>query len=536
MPPQLLHLPDGQTFTVTPVFAGLGFKSHEMNMHPNAFPVGWNVVLQTEEEVESRLDDDDGDDDDDNDNDDEDEDEEPPSPLSPSRKKTRVHPFSRPTLQNDALFISSISNPSNSDFKPAASPTRQIAMMLWVTLYWYFHQPEPDRKLRTAASKDTPDSAKPVGEWKINIKREGVLRGRNLIPKLERMGLITAEDPSCGTGLDDAGAEWARMFVSRRMFWQIPGHLFLFTLQPNHNKMNSSVPGSPVVSRPSSPVRGGEGSRTPYLSMDGFARLDSDLPGGPTPTSVPHAPVVPIGPFYSTSHLPTYFPPLTLQYTATDGVRHPVRSKPPRMGEIFYSRFIPSVNQYLSFRVASTSTHPVPYLGPVGGRAPEHTHLAQLTDAQLLQTWMSKPRVSEFWGEYKPGFLEGVLRQRHSFPAIALWNGIPFGYVEIYWVKEDILGRHLANGAGDFDRGLHVFVGEEWARGRVPVWLTSLVQWCFLNDNRTMSVCLEPRVDNKRMLRHLDEAGFGKERQISFPHKQAWLVRLWREAWEGPAF
>lgn len=38
-----------------------------------------------------------------------------------------------------------------------------------------------------------------------------------------------------------------------------------------------------------------------------------------------------------------------------------------------------------------------------------------------------------------------------------------------------------------------------------------------------------------RMLRHLDEAGFGKERQISFPHKQSWYVKLWREAWEGPA-
>ncbi|KAF5542219.1 lysine n-acyltransferase, partial [Fusarium mexicanum] len=48
MAPQVIRLPDGQTFTVTPVFAGLGFKSHELNTHHNAFPVGWTVVLNTE--------------------------------------------------------------------------------------------------------------------------------------------------------------------------------------------------------------------------------------------------------------------------------------------------------------------------------------------------------------------------------------------------------------------------------------------------------------------------------------------------------
>lgn len=48
--------------------------------------------------------------------------------------------YKTPTLHNDNLFISSISNPSNTDFKPATSPTRQIAMMLWATLWWYFHQ------------------------------------------------------------------------------------------------------------------------------------------------------------------------------------------------------------------------------------------------------------------------------------------------------------------------------------------------------------------------------------------------------------
>ena len=38
-----------------------------------------------------------------------------------------------------------------------------------------------------------------------------------------------------------------------------------------------------------------------------------------------------------------------------------------------------------------------------------------------------------------------------------------------------------------------------------------------------------------RFLTHLQRAGFSRERQIAFPHKQAWLIRTRREDWEGPA-
>lgn len=112
--------------------------------------------------------------------------------------------------------------------------------------------------------------------------------------------------------------------------------------------------------------------------------------------------------------------------------------------------------------------------------------------------WLAKPRVQRFWGEYDSEFLNRALSSSHSFPAIGLWDGVPFGYFEIYWVKEDVLGQTLGHEANDWDRGLHMFVGEEWARGRVPSWLSGLVHWCFCLDMRTMSVCLEPRVDNEK--------------------------------------
>jgi RimJ/RimL family protein N-acetyltransferase len=128
-----------------------------------------------------------------------------------------------------------------------------------------------------------------------------------------------------------------------------------------------------------------------------------------------------------------------------------------------------------------------------------------MTDLQLLNKWMNSPRVSEFWGCDGPqskqeAFLQNSLTSKHSFPSIGLWDGKPFGYFEIYWVKEDMLGKHLGNTAGDYDRGFHVLVGEEDFRGkhRVKCWITSLAQWAFVQDYRTNAVVLEPRVDNAR--------------------------------------
>ncbi|KAJ2893773.1 lysine N-acyltransferase [Zalerion maritima] len=482
----ILRLPDGQNFEIRPVFSGMQFQSQQLNEQNHPFPVGWTIVIRTEQDGP------------------------PLPPQSPDQAGVtgtsngstakKLHAWSKPTLLRDCLFISSISNPSYNDFKPAASPTRQIAMMLWITLYWYFHQHEPEPFIHSDATKDTPDNAKPRGEWRISIKRDGVLRGRNLIPKLERMGLITSLNSAVGTNPADNADGWDDMFVSRRMFWQIPGRLFLFTLQPN--RPNKSFPGSPVTSRPASPVRNESPRNSRHTPSPrprgGHQRFDSDLIGG-LPPMLGGAPSFPIGPFYSSSHLPTYYPPAPPIYTITNSVRHPVRPKPPRMGEVFYTRFIPSVGQYLSLRVASVSPGPVPYWGPIGPKPPGHPEFLHLSDSALLERWMGNQRVKAFWGSYEPKFLTNAMSMRHSFPVIGLWDGIPFGYFEIYWVKEDVFGKLLGD-ASDWDRGLHVLVGEEWSRGRVPFWLSSLVHWCYTADYRTMNVCLEPRIDNARYI------------------------------------
>ncbi|KAK7747587.1 hypothetical protein SLS62_009086 [Diatrype stigma] len=527
MAPSIVHLPDGQNFTVQPVFSGLFFKSNDLNTHPTPFPAGWTVVLHSEDNP---------------DNDDIDGAAEGDNSSEGGRSAARgnhIHKYSKPTLQNDTVFISSISNPSSSDYRPPASASRQIALMVWITLYWYFQQPEPAPYLETKQSRLTPAAAKPKGEWRIRIKREGVLRTRNMIPKLERMGLICTMESAVGTGTDEGHQGWDHMFVTRSMFWQIPSGLFLFTLQPmTMARATSSHPGSPASSRPTSPIR----SESPYKHHHHLPSTGSMLSvDAQSSSGVVAVPGLPIGPYFSPSGLPTYYPPPPLQYTITHNIRHPIRRKPPRMGEIFYTRFVPSVGKYLSFRVASLSPKPVPNLGPITAdpqRDTAHQHLCMLDDTSLLQMWLAKPRVSAFWGQYHATFLSDALRSRHSFPVIGLWDGVPFGYFEIYWVKEDALGRHMGMGTGgaqDFDRGLHVLVGEEWARGRVQQWLSGLVHWCWQVENRTMNIYLEPRVDNERLIKHLQTAGFSKEREIAFPHKQSCLCRLQREVWEGPA-
>ncbi|KAH6616231.1 acyl-CoA N-acyltransferase [Chaetomium sp. MPI-SDFR-AT-0129] len=516
MGPQVLYLPDGQRFTVTPVFAGLFFQSNDLSSHNSAFPIGWTIVIHT---------------DDDKDGSDDDAPVTGPGHPSPARRP-QVHSFKGPTLQSDSIFVSSVSNPSIADFKPPASPTRQTAMMLWVTLYWYFHQqPPPPSIVSTEASKPTPAPGRPQGEWRVRIRRDGMLRGPNLIPKLERMGLIASLDSAVGTALGDSGETWADMFVTRRMFWQLPGRLFLFTLQPV-----SKTPRSPYSSRPGSPASSDEQHRHQAIAIHPHRAVAEagDLPGAAPPTSLAGPPAFPISPFFSASHLPTYYPPPPLQYIMTGHVRHPLRPKPPRMGEVFYTRFIPSVGQYLSFRVASIAEQPVPYMGPIGPKPPQQQSLRSQTDAALLESWHANPRVSHFWGQYSQNLLPNALQSRHSFPVIGLWDGVPFGYFEIYWVKEDLLGRYVGSAVEDWDRGCHVLIGEEWARGRVASWLSSLVHWIWCSDYRTANIWLEPRIDNERFIGHLEAEGFTKEKEITFPHKQAWVGRMRRETWEGP--
>lgn len=183
--------------------------------------------------------------------------------------------------------------------------------------------------------------------------------------------------------------------------------------------------------------------------------------------------------------------PSPVVYTMSNGcMRHPIRPRPSRN---LYRRHVPSLDAILTFR------------------------LARIDDAPVVNRWMNMPRVALFWGENGPveqtaDFLRKGLEKRHSLPVIGCWEEVvvengrfkesgkeePFGYFEIYWVKEDILGRYCD--AEDWERGIHVLVGEERFRGpqRVKGWLGGLCHYVFCDDPRTMRMSVEPRVDNER--------------------------------------
>ncbi|PSK36028.1 hypothetical protein B9Z65_5843 [Elsinoe australis] len=489
MAPSVVHLPNGHDVTVTPVFGGLSFKASELSRHPTPFPPGWTIIIHSEDNEDR---------------------ENPGSPSSSpdldGTRKSHIHRFREPTLQNDHLYISSISNPASSEFKPAISPTRQIAMMLWTTLWWYYHQGEPSLQFENASSAATAEAGRPKGDWKVTINREGIFKGKHLLQKLERMGLIMTEDSSVGadTSREAVAETWAHTYVTRRHFWQIDPRIFLFTLSP---MLNSPFPsGSPAPSRPSSP------NRTSMLKADNSGAVTP-------PFGMQQSSWSTTDPFHSSSHLPTYFPPAPPTYVWTGTTRHPKRPKAPRQGEIFYTRYVPSLGETLSFRVASLSPKAPPHSpslpGPMGLRnvtGMSESNVPTLSslptgpnDVELLHKWMNDPRVAYSWGEDGPiehqqKFLEGGLKLKHSFPVIGCFDGKPFGYFEIYWVKEDRLGTHLGGSIGEWDRGFHCLVGEQEFRGshRVKVWLSALVHYCLLADLRTNAVVLEPRVDNQK--------------------------------------
>lgn len=371
-------------------------------------------------------------------------------------------------------------------------------------------KPKPDPHLTKGVNPNVPIEGRPQGEWRINIKREGIFKGRHLLPKLERMGIISSEDSCVGENFDDRSGEgWNRMFTSERGFWFLDPRIFLFTLSPT---THSPFPGaSPYPSRPSSPNR-----------ADGLHMMKAEPQSTDHQSGLWTPGVQSPGPFASGSHLPTYYPPPPTIFTFTNNVRHPLRQKPPAQGETFYTRYIPSVGQYLSFRVASLSHKPPTHRGPVSDPSPNflppHSgvtpgslpSIANMTispcDTDLLHTWMNDPRVNAAYGDagprsYQESLLRKSLNDKHSFPVIGCWDGKPFGFFEIYWVKEDHLGRQLSShDYGNWDRGFHALVGEQEFRGahRVRVWMSALVHYCFLADPRTERVLVEPRLDNQK--------------------------------------
>ncbi|KQV16209.1 acetyltransferase [Pseudomonas sp. Root329] len=197
------------------------------------------------------------------------------------------------------------------------------------------------------------------------------------------------------------------------------------------------------------------------------------------------------------------------QMVISGGKRHPLRPVKPR-GEV-YRRFDARLGAWISLRTVDIDL-----------------------DLERFNRWQNSPRVASFWQE------EGSLEQHHEYLSkleadphtltlIGCFDDQPFAYFETYWAKEDRIAPFYD--AGDYDRGIHMLVGEENHRGphKVASWLSALTHYLFLDDPRTQRVVAEPRADNAKMIGHMQNQGYYCEKAFDFPHKRAALMVLGRE-------
>ena len=201
--------------------------------------------------------------------------------------------------------------------------------------------------------------------------------------------------------------------------------------------------------------------------------------------------------------------PVTMIMDAS-GRRHPRRRAKPA-GEV-YRRFDTGIQAWVSLRTLDIEE-----------------------DLHRFMRWQNSERVAAFWEqsgtlEEHRAYLESQAKESRVLNLIGCIDDEPFAYFEAYWAKEDRIAPYYD--AQDFDRGIHMLVGEDHHRGphKVKAWLNALCHYLFLDDCRTTRIVSEPRSDNDRMLQHLQARRFAKPKEFDFPHKRAALMVLHRDA------
>lgn len=201
--------------------------------------------------------------------------------------------------------------------------------------------------------------------------------------------------------------------------------------------------------------------------------------------------------------------PYPQQMVISDGKRHPRRPGKPS-GDL-YRRFDARLGSWISLRALDVEL-----------------------DLQRFHRWQNSPRVAAFWQEegsleQHRQYLEKLEHDPHTLTLIGSFDDQPFAYFEAYWAKEDRIAPFYA--AGDYDRGIHMLVGEENHRGphKVASWLPALTHFLFLDDPRTQRVVAEPRADNAKMIGYMQRVGFHCQKEFDFPHKRAALMAIERE-------
>ena len=185
---------------------------------------------------------------------------------------------------------------------------------------------------------------------------------------------------------------------------------------------------------------------------------------------------------------------------------HPQRPAKPQ-GEV-YRRFDPQLGAWISLRTLDIDL-----------------------DLERFSRWQNTPRVVAFWDEggsleEHRHYLEKLAADPHTLTLIGCFDDQPFAYFEAYWAKEDRIAPFYD--VGDYDRGIHMLVGEQAHRGphKVASWLSALTHYLFEDEPRTQRVVAEPRADNAKMIGYMQAQGYERIKEFDFPHKRAALMVL----------
>lgn len=193
---------------------------------------------------------------------------------------------------------------------------------------------------------------------------------------------------------------------------------------------------------------------------------------------------------------------------------HPLRPPKPAPGTVVYSRFIPSVGEFLEL------TH-------IDAENPVHF--------EAYSRWQNSDRVNVGWREkgneeHHRIYIRESLADPHKMGYVVSWNGQLAGYGEANYNKEDGMAAFVG-GCEDYDQGTHLLIGEEKFRGRhrFASIMVSMKHMCFLREPRTNTVIGEPRYDLPII--PLLKAYLPQDvvKEVELPHKRAVYFVLKRE-------
>lgn len=207
--------------------------------------------------------------------------------------------------------------------------------------------------------------------------------------------------------------------------------------------------------------------------------------------------------------VPAHIPHFPYSLQVRKGIGYP--SRPPFPEGVIYSRYIKSIGITLSLQTLNIEKH-----------------------FEFFHDWMNQKRVAKFWeleGDVNIhlDYLKKLKNNKNSHPIIGYFNDIPFSYFELYWAKEDRISAYYP--ARDYDRGLHVLVGDKRFLGPnyFSSWIISIMHYAFISEPRCDKLVGEPRIDNTVFINKLTDFSWVKQKEFDFPHKRAYLLTCCRD-------